>query len=268
MSDEEFNITQRNARDASELFEWFGGSRQRITLFDDLHDGAEMDDLERKYKEGFLYKQRNNLEPLGLITKTDDGVRLTDLGEKIHEPFYKLAEYSKFASSAGLLLQAIDDWEERLPDIDALKTSEIIKENDLEPTKGVDRYREELASTDSLREISCEVMDGQGFQGIIEESGFTAECIYTQEITEYIRSDSNRAEIAKQHREEGSVKHYSLDGGIEFNLSIMDQTVIIWTTRPSAPGHRILLLNGSDEVREWAEEFYKSKKKGAEQVRF
>lgn len=263
-----FEITRGNAPEALELFDWFGGHKQRITFFDDLDGGCTKDELQRKYTDGFLHKHTNKLESLGLLTEEDDSYRLTELGERIYDPFLELAEYSVFTCAIAPLLHAIEEWDAVLPRVELFKDADIIEENGLEPTKAVDAYQEEVSETAEIREIVCGVMDSQGFRGQIEDEQLTAECLYAPDILDFIASDQERRQIAKEHREMGAVHHYRLEDELPFNLSILDHTVIIWTTRVDAPGHRVLLKSDAQEVRTWAEDMFNSKKEDAEEYVF
>lgn len=269
MTDEDppFEITQGNARDVRELFNWFGGHEKRITLYNDLYDGCSKDELNRKYTNGFLHDQTNRLEGFGLVTENNDEYLLTELGERVYDEFLDLAKYSALISDIGPLLESIESWDV-LPQVELFEDSEIIVENDLEPTKGVARYREEIQETDELREVVCGIMDSRGFQGLTNKTSLTAECLYTPEIMEYILNDDERKSIAETNRSEGIVTHYRLSESVPFNLTILDDTTVIWTDRADAPGHRVLLVSDSTEVREWAIDFYKSKKQEAEKYTF
>jgi predicted transcriptional regulator len=263
-----FEITRGNSRDVRTLFDWFGGHEQRITLYDDLHAGCPTDELNRKYNDAFLHDQTNRLEGFGLITESDGECRLTDLGERVYDEFLDLAEYSLLISDMGPLLESIENWDDNLPQVEMFKDSEVIRENDLEPTKGIARYREEIRESSQIREIVCDVMDSRGFKQLTDERSLNAECLYTPEIMKYILNDDKRRAIAKTHQSEGIVTHYRLDEDVPFNLTILDHTTIIWTTRADAPGHRVLVSSDSAEVREWGIDLYNSKKANAEEHTF
>jgi predicted transcriptional regulator len=259
-SSSEFEITRGNSRDVKQLFAWFGGSEQRITLFDDLYGGCPNKELNRKYTDGFLHKHKNRLEELGLITEHENGHRLTELGKLIYDSFVELSEYSALVSDIGPFLNAVENWEKVLPEVELLNHAEVIMEDEFDPTRAVDRYRDHIEDTNEIREIVCGIIDSNGFQEQVEEEGLTAECLYAPRISEYIATNDQRYEIAKNHQEIGAISHYKLDEDFPFSLTILDNMILVWTSRADAEGYMVMLESDAKQIRNWATELFEEKK--------
>ncbi|QLH81078.1 hypothetical protein [Halosimplex pelagicum] len=269
--DTEFEMTQSKARKANEIFSWFGGSEQRIQLFADLYDGISQEEMKRKYNDSFLSNQRENLNSFGFYRKDGDTHRLTPLGEKVYEPFIELCRQAQIVEELRPILHAIPSDSDNTPPIEdlyqAVRRGEVrvVAENMVNEFAVLTSYREAVGESQTLREIVIGILRPHGFHDQVTEGELQAEYIYPSKVFEEITNNADRLELAQEHAEM-SVDHHIVDEQFPFNLSILDQSVIIWARRPTENKYRVMLETDASEIREWATDLFERKKVAAEPV--
>lgn len=191
----------------------------------------------------------------GLVRRTDDGYRLSELGEAVAGELDRAARNVATARDLAPLLAAFEPVDVSL-DVSLFTDATVTRARPDDPYPPVSRFMDLLRGSSTLRSLdrtSIAPLHVEEMFDLVFDHGLEIEAIYPASVVDKLLS-----EYPEQHRRAADLGRvtYRVHDDITFGLSVFDDRVGLRAYDVETGALRLLVDVGSPEALAWAESVF------------
>jgi predicted transcriptional regulator len=257
--------TETDPGEVPDNIEFLTSSHNRVVVLRALTEGvAEPTELRRDLgmPRSTFRRVLSELQERRYIEKQGRGYVATSLGEYVEEHF------SDYITRMGTV-EKLSEFYEHVPpseidvDTETIAESDIVLSESFNPHAPVERFLEALDEGEKLKGLAPVVSNvyTEAYQKALLEDSPASEVVFSRKIAEALLA--RQEEMFEYVMETCLTQSYVYDGEFTLGLAIIDGKVFVGSY-DSDGIMRGLLENDTDEMLEWAHEYYESHKQEVE----
>ncbi|MFB6205501.1 MAG: helix-turn-helix transcriptional regulator [Haloglomus sp.] len=199
----------------------------------------------------------------GLLRRTEDGYRLSELGQVVEDEVAAAARAVQTAQELEPLVSAFGSAAVDL-DISLFAEAEVTRAEPTDPYPPVGRFIELLRESSTLRSLdrtSIAPLHVEEIFDLVLEQGLAVEAIYPESVVEKLLSEY--PDLHRKAADQGRVTYRVYDD-IPFGMSLFDDRVGLRAYDSDTGAPLLLVDTGDSDALEWAETVFAHYREAAE----